>query len=409
MSIFYEIIEHYESTVRSYSRRWPVVWDKAEGSYIYDEDGRGYLDFFSGAGGLNYGHNDPDMVTAMLNYIKKHGIIHGLDMATVARAEFIKTFVKNILEPRKLDYRIQFTNPSGANAVEAALKLARNYTERSEIVALKYGYHGLSLGSLAATYNPFFREAAGIPLGHTEFLPFNDEKSFEAIVNMTGTKKPAAVIVEAIQGEGGVNVVDKEWLRKLRQVTKDNGILLIVDDIQAGCGRSGDFFAFEESGIVPDIVTLSKSISGIGLPMAIVLSNTEIDKAWKPAQHTGTFRGNNLAFIAATVAINKFWQDDKFSIDVKRKGKLIQEYLTRIANQRRDLDLIVKGRGMFNGLGFSDPLLDDEVAKYAFEHQLIIECSGPYDEVLKFLPALTISDEDLLKGLQVVEEGVMRL
>lgn len=414
----FETIEKNESSVRGYSRAFPVVFGKASQSVIYDERGKEYIDFFSGAGGLNYGHNHSVVKKAMIDYLQKDGLIHGLDMATEAKVAFIEAFQKYILQPRGLDYRLQFTGPTGANAVEAALKLARLVTKRTQIVAFSHAFHGVSAGALATTSNSWFRNAAGIELSNVTFLPY--EGYVEGLDSITyfeklledpgsGLDVPAAVIVETIQGEGGVNVATPEWLQRLRKLTADRDILLIVDDIQAGCGRSGDFFSFEEAGIVPDLVTLSKSLSASGLPMSLLLIKPDRD-IWKPGQHNGTFRGNNLAFVSAEAAIQKFWTDEAFSKETKRKGRLIQDRLNAIAQKFDTLDLTVRGRGMFYGLVFNkDSALAQQAARTAFSRGLIIELSGSRDEVLKLLPALTIDDDVLMRGLDIIEESVKTL
>lgn len=408
--------EDHESSVRSYSRHFPVVLKRAKGAIMTTVDGTEYIDFFAGAGGLNYGHNDPDMQTAMIDYIKSDGVIHGLDMATEAKEELLKSFVKYILEPRGMvDYKLQFVGPTGTNAVEAALKIARNNTKRSEVIALKNGFHGVSLGSLAATANPYFRDAAGVPLQHINFVTNDDvSKSVEdSIRDLTSDIEasiaehglPAAVIAEVTQGEGGVNTMRPEWLQALRAITEDKGMLLIIDDIQAGCGRSGTFFSFEPAGIMPDIITLSKSLSGSGLPMSLVLVKSKYD-TWKPGEHSGTFRGNNLAFVTSRVAIEKFWKDDTFAKDVQRKAAHISERLAAIAARFPEQISATKGTGFLQGLTFVDPTVAAQVAKTAFSHGLIIERAGPDDEVLKLMPPLTIDDATLDKGIDRIQQSI---
>lgn len=414
----FEIIEKNESSVRGYSRAFPAVFSKARQSIVFDIDGKKYVDFFSGAGSLNYGHNHPVMKRAMIDYLQDDGLIHGLDMATEAKIAFIDTFQKQILQPRSLDYHLQFTGPTGANAVEAALKLARLATKRSQIVSFSHAFHGVSLGALATTSSSWFRNASGVELNNVTFLPyegyfegFDSLAYFEKLLDDPGSglDKPAAVIVEAIQGEGGVNVASAQWLQRLRIITAGRDILLIVDDIQAGCGRSGDFFSFEEAKIVPDLVTLSKSLSASGLPMSLLLIKPEHD-IWKPGQHNGTFRGNNLAFVSAEAAIKEFWMDEAFSKEIKRKGKIIHDRLELMAESFSDLGLLFRGRGMFCGLVFTkDQNQAKQVAELAFSKGLIIELSGSRNEVLKLLPALTIDDSTLVRGLDIIEESIKML
>ena len=222
----------------------------------------------------------------------------------------------------------------------------------------------------------------------------------------SGLDLPAAVIVEAVQGEGGINVASAPWLQRLRAITEARGILLILDEIQAGVGRTGAFFAFEESGIVPDIVTVSKSISGSGLPMSLVLLRPEVD-VWKPGAHTGTFRGNNLAFVSARVALENYWANDAFVDEIARKSAFLAEALEEIAAANPELGLTVRGRGLMYGLvSDGDRTLAGRISKEAFTRGLVIETSGAFDEVLKFLPALTISEDELARGLAIVRESL---
>ncbi|WP_031510551.1 diaminobutyrate--2-oxoglutarate transaminase, partial [Streptomyces megasporus] len=259
------IFQALESEVRSYCRGWPTVFDRAQGSRMYDEDGHVYIDFFAGAGSLNYGHNNAVLKRALLDYLERDGVVHGLDMSTTAKRAFLETFREVVLEPRELDHKVMFTGPTGTNAVEAALKLARKVKGRESIVSFTNAFHGMSLGALAVTGNAFKRAGAGIPLVHGTPMPFDnyldgkveDFLWFERLLQDAGSglNQPAAVIVETVQGEGGINVARPEWLRALSELCKRQDMLLIVDDIQMGCGRTGAFFSFEEAGIVPDIVT----------------------------------------------------------------------------------------------------------------------------------------------------------
>ena len=402
-----------ESEVRSYCRNWPTVFGRARGSWITDTEGREYLDFFAGAGALNYGHNHPVLKEALLEYISADGITHGLDMATVAKGQFLETFHDKILAPRDLDYKVQFPGPTGTNAVESALKLARKVTGRESIISFTNAFHGMTLGSLSVTGNSMKRAGAGIPLVHATPMPFDnyldgtveDFSWFERVLEDSGSglNTPAAVIVETVQGEGGVNVARAEWLRGLAELCKRRDILLIVDDVQMGCGRTGEFFSFEEAGIKPDIVTMSKSISGYGLPMALVLIRRDLD-VWAPGEHNGTFRGNNPAFITATKAINEFWSDDQLTRDVHRKGRQIDEVFSTLSERHEGLS--TRGRGMVRGLVFDEPTLAAKACARAFGSGLLAETSGPSDEVVKLLPPLNISTEELDRGLGILVDSV---
>jgi diaminobutyrate-2-oxoglutarate transaminase len=391
------------------------VFDQARGSRLIGEDGHEYIDFFAGAGTLNYGHNNPLFKQALLNYIERDGIVHALDLATRAKREFIESFADLVLSPRKLRYKLHFTGPTGANATEAAIKVARLATGRTNVIAFSHGYHGLSLGALATTAARKYRLSAAVPLGSATFVPFEgyfgtDVDTIVMLEKMlddpsSGVDQPAAVIVETIQGEGGVNTASVEWLRRLSGLAAEREIPLIVDDIQAGCGRSGDFFSFEEAGIVPDLVVLSKSLSGYGLPMSLVLIKPELD-VWEPGGHTGTFRGNNLAFVGATAALRTYWADDTFSRETKRKGELVQRRLAEVV-ARHPGELEARGRGLMLGVAsLSDPEFGSRVSREAFENGVVIETAGAYSEVVKFLPPLTTDDETLLAGVDVVEAAM---
>ncbi|MDT3400794.1 diaminobutyrate--2-oxoglutarate transaminase, partial [Streptomyces sp. B1866] len=336
------VFESLESEVRSYCRGWPAVFDHAQGSRLYTEDGRAYLDFFAGAGALNYGHNNPALKRALLDYLARDGVTHSLDMATTAKRAFLETFQTTVLRPRDLPYKVMFPGPTGTNAVEAALKLARKAKGREAVVSFTNAFHGMSLGSLAVTGNAFKRAGAGIPLVHSTPMPFDhyldgqvpDFLWFERLLadRGSGLDQPAAVIVETVQGEGGINVARPEWLRALADLCHRHDMLLIVDDIQMGCGRTGPFFSFEEAGIVPDIVTLSKSISGYGLPMALTLFRPELD-LWEPGEHNGTFRGHNPAFITATAALDTYWTDDQQEKHTLTRGEQVEETLRALTAQ----------------------------------------------------------------------------
>ncbi|WP_298015556.1 diaminobutyrate--2-oxoglutarate transaminase [uncultured Castellaniella sp.] len=410
-----KIFDRMESEVRGYIRSFPVIFAKARGSELFDEAGQRYIDFFSGAGTLNYGHNNPALRERMVDYLSSDGVVHGLDMATSAKKYFLQTMDRLILKPRGLEYTLQFTGPTGTNAVEAALKLARQVKGRQNIISFTHGFHGVSGGSLAATANQKFRKAAGMALGNTSFMPFDgyfgpDVNTMAYLERMlddpsSGLDQPAAVIVETVQGEGGVNVASQHWLRDLERLCRRHDMLLIVDDIQVGCGRTGNFFSFETAGISPDIVTLSKSLSGFGLPMSLVLFKPELD-IWEPGAHSGTFRGNNLAFVTAAQAMETYWSDAALSESIAAKERLVRDWLENLAHSCRGAGLGVRGRGLIQGL--VTPVGDDlanRIAHRAFEQGVVIETSGAHDEVLKVLPALTIPYEQLEQGLEVIERS----
>ncbi|NLU84032.1 diaminobutyrate--2-oxoglutarate transaminase [Rhodococcus sp. HNM0569] len=411
------IFEHLESEVRSYSRGWPATFTTASGSWIRDENGREYLDFFAGAGALNYGHNNPILKKALVDYIVGDGITHGLDMNTVAKRELLETIQHNILEPRNLDYKVQFPGPTGTNAVEAALKLARKVTGRESIINFTNAFHGMTLGALSVTGNSMKRAGAGVPLVHATPMPFDnyfggvteDFQWFERVLDDSGSglNRPAAVIVETVQGEGGVNVARAEWLRALADLCARREILLIVDDVQMGCGRTGPFFSFEIAGIQPDIVTLSKSIGGYGLPMALTMFKRELD-VWGPGEHNGTFRGNNPAFVTATAAIQEYWgAGSTLPEETLAKGETISNAFTKLADKFDGVS--TRGRGLVQGLVFDDAENAGKVCKLAFDEGLLAETSGPSDEVVKLLPPLTVTNDELDQGLRILTSATEKV
>ncbi|MQX88790.1 diaminobutyrate--2-oxoglutarate transaminase [Sinorhizobium meliloti] len=407
--------ETLESKVRSYSRSFPVVFRKAAGALLEDEKGSVYIDFLSGAGVLNYGHNDPDLLHGAIQYLQSNGIVHGLDMATSAKRAFMEQFDAILLRSRGLTYKFQFPGPTGANAVEAALKLARKTTGRHTVISFTNGFHGVSLGALAVTGNRYYRDAAGLPPAGVVFMPYDGycgadqdtSKYLDSVLSdaSSGVDLPAAIILETVQGEGGINSASSDWLQSVERLCRKNGILLIVDDIQAGCGRTGSFFSFDFAGLSPDIVVLSKSLSGVGLPLSLLLLKPELD-VWQPGEHNGTFRGNNLALVTATAALQKYWTDEKLSQGVLEKGRIISERLRQIAQSSPNSLLSVRGRGMMLGLDCSTGKLAEKIVRKAFEDGLVVERCGAEDQVIKLLPPLTIDGETLQRGLDILDISV---
>ncbi len=410
----HDVFTMLESEVRFYCRVFPTVFERARGHELFDRDGRRYIDFLAGCGALNYGHNDPAIIRAVVRYLEDGGILHAMDMHTQAKADFLETFDSVILQPRKLDYRVQFTGPTGTNAVEAALKLARKVTGRPTVAAFTHAFHGVTLGSLAATANRGKRQSAGVDLAHVTRLPFDryfgPEIDTIALIEQlladagSGIDIPAAFVVETVQAEGGLNVASADWLRRLAALAKRHGILLIVDDIQAGCGRTGEFFSFERAGLYPDIVCLSKSIGGIGFPLALVLIKPELDR-WRPGEHNGTFRGNNLAFVAATAAL-EHWKSGRLEAEIARKATTVAERLAGMATVDGGNTAQVRGLGLLQGIAWGRPGVSERIAESAFRNGLVLETCGAQDEVLKVAPPLTIDDAGLNEGLDILERAV---
>lgn len=407
-----DIFTNRESDVRSYCRNWPVVFATAKGPYQTTEDGERYTDFFSGAGALNYGHNHPVLKEALLEYLAGDGVVHSLDMYSTAKRDFLEAFTELILAPRGMTHKVQFPGPTGTNAVETALKIARKATGREDVVHFTNAFHGMTLGALAVTGNAFKRAGAGTPLYHATSAPYDDyihgETSDFAWLKRiwadsgSGHSLPAAAIVETVQGEGGLNAARAQWLKELQELCHEHGVLLIVDDVQAGCGRTGTFFSFEEFGLDPDIICLSKSISGYGLPMALTLMKPEIDE-WEPGEHNGTFRGNAPAFVTGAKALRTFWADDSFQQELAKRIEQMHERLEVIASLAEGSQ--VRGRGLLSGVSFLDLEAAENIAKASFERKLLIETSGPSSEVIKIMPPLNITEEEMTAGLDLLEDA----
>lgn len=413
-----KIFEQKESNVRYYCRNFPEIFDKAKGSFIYSQSGNQFIDFFAGCGVLNFGHSPDVIKKKLISYIAEDGICHGLDMHTSAKKEFILQFSKKILDPQKLPYVFQFGGPTGTNAIEAALKIARKVTGRQGIFSFMGGFHGMTLGSLSVTGSKYHRLGAGVPLSHVNFMPyptgtmetFDTIKYMEMVINdpNSGIEKPAAILLETIQGEGGVNIAPIEWLQALRTLCNQEGILLICDEIQTGCYRTGSYFSFERAGIVPDLVVLSKALSGYGIPFSAVLLKQDYD-FWEPGQHNGTFRGNQLAFVTAAAAL-EYAEEIKITEQVSEKEAIINDFIQNQIKASFPL-LQIRGIGMIWGIDFSEygNRFIKETVTRCFKKGLLLEQCGRNDTVLKLMPPLTIETPVLLEGLTILKEAMFHV
>ncbi|WP_039913738.1 diaminobutyrate--2-oxoglutarate transaminase [Cellvibrio mixtus] len=405
-----DIFSLHESKVRSYCRAFPTVFTKAKGSLLFDEYGNEYIDFLCGAGAVNFGHNNPIIKESIIQYLENDGLVMGLDFHTQAKREFIRKFNELVLMPRGLAYRMQFTNPTGTSVVESAIKLARKYTGRENVFAFTNGYHGMTGVSLSLTGNRGNRQA--ISYSNVTRLPFDkylgsgfDELSYYRKLlrdNSSGIDLPAAIILETVQGEGGINVASEKWLREIAELAQECGALLIVDDIQAGCGRTGKFFSFERAGIKPDIVCLSKSIGAFGVPMSLLLFREDLD-IWKVGEDIGTFRGNNIAFIAAAKMLDTYWNGFDFEEEIAERAAIVKSFAQGLADTYPELIKESRGIGLMQGIEFYDETLCAAISKSCFSNGLVIERSGERDQVLKIMPALTIGLDELHKGLQIID------
>ena len=408
--------ETYESEVRSYCRNFPAVFTTAKGPFLYDEDGREYIDFFCGAGGLNYGHNNDYIKSRLLSYLESDGVMHALDMYTVPKREFIEFYEEKILKPRGLNYKIQFAGPTGTNAVEAALKLARKVKKRTNICAMMGAFHGMTLGSIAMTTDASSRAGAGVPLTNVTHIPapymFPELDTLNYIETLltddhSGVDKPAAIVLETVQADGGINVFDVEWLKGIRAICDKHDILMVVDDVQVGCARTGTFFSFERAGIVPDIVTQSKSIGGYGMPFALVLIRPELD-LWEPGEHNGTFRGYQLSMIAAKAGL-EVMLNEHVEERVQKLSAVIAQAMEEIQALSPE-KIKTRGMGFVWGVDFwrfdHDGVTSKKVLDECFKNGLIVERVGRGNTVVKVMPELLIEEETLKKGLDILKNSI---
>ena len=410
-----EVFEKYESEVRSYCRVFTEVLDYAKGSIIKDTNGKEYIDFFCGAGAVNYGHNNDYIKEKVIKYLQDDRIMHALDMYTKAKKDFIEYFEEEILKERNLNYKIQFPGPTGTNAIEAALKLARKVKKRNNIWCLMGCFHGMTLGSLALTSDKESRQGAGVSLENVTHIPapymFKDLDTIDYMQTIldddhSGIEKPAAIIIETVQAEGGIWVFEKDYLQRLRKLCDDNDILLIVDDVQVGNARTGTFFSFERANIVPDMVTLSKSIGGYGMPFALTLIKPELD-IWAPGEHNGTFRGNQLAMVASKAGL-EFMKQNHIEEKVRQKGEIVKEFLEKEIKPINS-NIEIRGIGLIWGIETHNETIAKKISTDCFKSGLIVERAGRDNSVVKLMPALTIEDDVLEKGLEILKQTIEKI
>ncbi len=427
-----------ESNARSYPRRFPIALKSASGCTITDVEGRIYLDCLAGAGTLALGHNHPEVIETLQEVLSSGLPLHTLDLTTPVKDRFVADIFETLPAGLREEARIQFCSPSGTDAIEAAIKLAKTATGRTDIVSFRGAYHGMSQGSLSLMGALGPKAAVGQLVPGVHFFPYpyayrcpfgrgGEETAtlaadyFERALRDPegGINLPAAVILEAVQGEGGVIPAPAEWLRAIRRVTRDLGIPMILDEVQSGVGRTGSFYAFQKAGIVPDIIVLSKAIGG-GLPLAVVIYQEGLD-LWKPGAHAGTFRGNQLAMAAGSKTFEIIRRDGL----VERAaiaGRRLRANLERIAATTSYIGE-VRGEGLMLGVEIVDPegrpdvlghpphgsaiarMIQDDV----FRAGLILETGGRYGSVLRFLPPLVISDEEIDQATGILAAAFGRL
>ena len=427
-----------ESNARSYPRKFPFALAKAKGSWVEDVEGNKYLDFLCGAGTLALGHNDPEVNQAMIDMLTSDAPLHTLDLTTPVKDEFVHTLISLLPKELQDNVKIQFCSPSGTDATDAAIKLCKTATGRTTVVAFHGAYHGMGQGSLSVTGNLNAKNKVGALMPDVHFMPYpysyrcpfglggeaGTDAACEYFERMlkdpeSGITKPAAVILEPIQGEGGVIPAPVKFLQTVRRVTKELDIPMIVDEIQCGIGRSGKFFAFEYADIVPDVILVSKAIGG-SQPLSVVIYNKKLDQ-WNPGAHAGTFRGNQLAMRAGTILIKRVSQPE-FLADVVAKGTHMRD---RLLELKKKVSIIgdIREKGLMMGIEFVDPNatpdklgslppsgeIAADVQHRCFDNGLIMERGGRNGAVMRCLCALNVSHEDVDKMLAIFEKVVLEV
>ena len=417
-----------EGSAVSYPRGLPMGLNQAKGATVEDVDGNIYIDFFGGAGVMNVGHSHPDVIDAVTRQLGK--LTHSLDIPSLPRVELVRVLTS--LLPDSLG-KVFFGGPTGSDAVEAAVKLAKYNSQRSTLVAFQGGYHGMTTGALSLSSGRAFKEDFLPLLPDVHFVPYaycyrcvfgkkaetcdvDCAKYFEFLLEdpHSGMAKPAAAILEAIQGEGGSIVPPDRFLHAVNDICAEHSVLLIVDEIQAGFCRTGKMFAFEHSGIAPDILTMSKALGGAGFPISGIAYRRELD-TWPPGKHIGTFRGNVLAFAAGHAAL-------RFMLECDLAGhslNLGQKMLSWLKEIEKDSKIIGEARG--KGLMLGVEVVKDRVTKepapelarrirtICFQHGLLVEIGGHFDNVVRFLPPLVLTEELALKGIEIFEDAVKKV
>ena len=420
-----------ESNVRSYPRKLPLAIAKAQGIWVTDVEGNDYLDCLAGAGTLALGHNHPAVKQALYDVLESGLLLHTLDIITLVKG----AFTGSLLSFFPKDFVLQFCGPTGADGTEAAIKLAKTYTGRDNVIAFSGGYHGMTHGALAMTGNLSAKEKVGNLMPGVQFMPYPHEYRcplglggeagvdaltyyFENFIEdvESGVVKPAAVILEAIQGEGGVVPAPKKWLQKIREVTAKHDIVLILDEVQAGFARSGKMFAFEHADIVPDVVVMSKAVGG-GLPLCVLAINKKFD-AWAPAGHTGTFRGNQLAMAASIQVLDEI-RSKNLAENARIRGEFLRDELKKIAQEFPCIGN-VRGRGLMTGIEIVDERKPaDRIGSYpadidmanaiqraCFDNKLLLEKGGRGGTVIRLLCPINITQEECDAVLERFKKSV---
>jgi len=400
-----------ESNARTYPRRLPVAIGEAHGSYITDVDGRVYIDFLAGAGVLALGHNHPQLVAAVRDQLGQ--LTHGLDFPTPIREEF-KVRQLGMLPPAlQDDMKMHFCGPSGGDAVEAAIKLCKKATGRGTVVAFQGSYHGSTQGAMSLTSEWQPKEGLTNLLPGVHFAPYaychqcplglqraTCATNCASLLRNTltdshgGVQRPAAIIMELIQGEGGSIPAPVDFVQQVAATARELDIPLIVDEVQTGCGRTGTWFAFEQYGVEPDVIVASKGLSGLGLPVSVIMYRRHLD-TWGPGSHIGTFRGNNLAFASACAFLDIVDRGELLA-NVRVRGAQLMDALCELRQLSSLID-DVRGRGLMIGIeiasagGVPASGIARQVQRAALQRGLIVEIGGREDRVIRLLPALNLT------------------
>lgn len=401
------ILERVQSHVRDFAPSADAsLFTRANGSMLADACGRQYIDFSSAAGALNYGHDNPLLMQMLRRSLQDEGSVP--DPAR-ALGRFRSAIDGYLLKPRGWEYAVHYTGTTAAASVEAALKIARRATGRHNVVSFTR-CDAFRADSAAVVW------ATCTGVGDTLFMPYDGsfgpdvdtmaylERQLDMCQNPAD--KPAAVVVETVLGEGGIDVLSWRWLRDLEALCQRHGMLLIMDETIVGCGRTGRFFSFEASGVRADMIAMSRSLSGFGLPMSVLLSRPGLPAPQYHPQQPGHERAG-LALLTAEHVLEAYWADDSFAVHVRRKERLVRDWLENLVQGYAHLGLGVRGRGLIQGLVTPAHLgLATEMASAALSCGLVTLTTGAQDEVLKIQPALTIDKELLVQGLEVLDRSV---
>ncbi|MGQ7890496.1 aspartate aminotransferase family protein [Paenibacillus sp. WC2504] len=424
-----------ESNARSYPRRLPIAIQEAEGIYVKDMDGKVYYDCLAGAGTLALGHNHPVVVDAIKQMLDSKRPLHTLDLTTPLKEQFVDELFASLPEEFAKNARIQFCGPTGGDAIEAAIKLVKTATGNRSILSFQGGYHGSTHAAMSLSGTLGQKEKVNGLIPDVHFMPYpyayrcpfgvggeqTHELSSRYIENLlddpeSGIVSPAGMIFEVVQGEGGSIPAPVEWLREMRRITQERNIPLIIDEVQTGLGRTGKLFAFEHAGIIPDVLVLSKAIGG-SLPLSVVIYNSKLD-VWKPGAHIGTFRGNQMA-MAAGLATLKFIKEHDVPGNVEKLGQHLRKHLNEL---KLDVNCIgdVRGRGLMVGVEIVNakaaldrlchypqyPELARRIQQECFNRGLILEVGGRHSSVMRFLPPLIVTQQQLDEIARLFSEAV---